>query len=132
MQRASAHVKKHRIKKATPALSETQTVEISCRQKPPTMDESNPFPHIKGLKHFISLQQALRCFQALYELLGVLGVSAVCLDHCSFLQGSSSLSAVGYLIPPPPCRWKTHPDNTLKCLVLLLDFPSDLVFAVTF
>lgn len=41
-------------------------------------------------------------------------------------------SAAGYLISPPPCRWKTHPDNTLQCFVLLLDFLSDLVFAVTF
>lgn len=130
VERASAHLEKHSTIKATPALLEIQTAEISCRQKPLTVDESNPFPHIKGLKHFVSLQQALGCFQALYELLGVLGVSAVCLDHCSF-QGSTSLSAVGYLIPPP-CRWKTHPDNTLQCLVLLLDSPSDLVFAVTF
>lgn len=115
-----------------PALFETQTVETSCRQKPLTVDESNPFPHIKELKHFISLQQALGCFQALCELLGVLGVSAVCLDYCSFLQGSTSLSAVGFLISPPPCRWKTHLDNTLQCLMLLLEFPYDLVFSVTF
>lgn len=61
------------------------------------------------VKHFIALQQALGYFQPLYELLGVLGVSIVCVDHCSFLlQGSRSRSAAGCLISPPPCGWKKH------------------------
>ena len=60
------------------------------------------------VKHLISLQQALRYFQPLCELLGVLGVSVVCVVHCSFLQGSRSLSAAGCLISNPPCGWKTH------------------------
>lgn len=69
------------------------------------------------VKHFISLQQALGYFQPLCGLLSLLGMSIVCVVHCSFLQGSRSLSAAGCLISPPPRGWKKPPSTTPSSLL---------------